>query len=181
MNPQSLGLCRTSSNIPLQSCMSCLSPTLIACQSILGQHPETCLPLARTMGPRWMLLQALGCEAASVSAIAAGIRARMPMTVPMRLLLPPLLGHWQAAVRQGPAAAARLLAILTAMLGAADAKGVAAAADPVFGFLLRALDTRQQAPDGFGVEGEVYRNVAYSTRLLYMASLSFCLDSLRQH
>jgi hypothetical protein len=71
----------------------------------------------------------------------------------MRLLLPPLLGHWQAAVGQGPAAAERLLAMLTAMLGAADAKAVAAAADSVFGFLLRALDTRQQPPEGFGTQG----------------------------
>jgi hypothetical protein len=43
--------------------------------------------------------------------------------------------------------------MLTAMLGAADAKAVAAAADSVFGFLLRALDTRQQPPEGFGTQG----------------------------
>ena len=99
--------------------------------------------------------QALACEAASVSTIAAGIRAHIPTAVPFRLLLPPLLGHWQAAVQRGPEAARRLLVMLTAMLGSADAKVVATAADPVFDFLLRALDARQQPPDGFGPEGEL--------------------------
>ena len=91
-----------------------------------------------------------------MSTIAAGIRAHAPTAVPFRLLLPPLLGHWQAAVQRGPKAAGRLLVVLTAMLGSADAKVVAPAADPVFGFLLRALDTRQQPPDGFGPEGECF-------------------------
>ncbi len=99
--------------------------------------------------------QALACVAASVSTSAAGIRAHMPTAVPFRLLLPPLLGHWQAAAQRGPDAARRLLVMLTAMLGSADSKVVAAAADPVFDFLLRALDTRQQPPDGFGPEGKL--------------------------
>lgn len=77
----------------------------------------------------------------------------MPAAVPFRLLLPPLLGHWQTATDQGPKAAERLLVTLTAMLGSADAKVIAPAADPVFSFVLRALDTRQQPPDGFDSEG----------------------------
>ena len=81
----------------------------------------------------------------------------MPAAVPFRLLLPPLLGHWQTAAHQGSAAAGRLLTMLTAMLGAADATVIAPAADPVFSFLLRVLDTRQQPPEGFGSEGKCSR------------------------
>lgn len=77
--------------------------------------------------------------------------------MPARLLLAPLLGYWDSALADGEAAAQQLLALVTAMLNGGDAKAAAAAAEPVFMFLLCALDTRQLQPEGLSPAGETDR------------------------
>lgn len=97
--------------------------------------------------------QACHCKTAGVAATAAAIRDRLPTSVPSRLLLSPLLGYWDAALADGEAAACQLLALVGNLLSGGDAKSAAAAAEPVFMFLLRALDTRQAAPEGWSAAG----------------------------
>lgn len=89
-----------------------------------------------------------------MAATGGAIRARLPSAVPARLLLPPLLAHWDAALLNGEAAACQLLVLLTSMLSAGDSKAAAAAAEPLFVFLLRALDTRQLQPPGLSPAGK---------------------------
>lgn len=99
-------------------------------------------------------MQVQNCKSAGVASTAGAIRARLPSAVPARLLLAPLLGHWDAALADGEAAACQLLVLVTSMLNAGDSKAAAAAAEPVFVFLLRALDTRQLQPEDLSPAGK---------------------------
>jgi U3 small nucleolar RNA-associated protein 10 len=89
---------------------------------------------------------------ANVPGAAARLRAALPAAVPPRLLLDPLVDHWDSAVAAcggggGSSAAAPAVALLAIAREAAalmDARAAAAHHDALFDLVLRALDTRQR-------------------------------------
>lgn len=108
-----------------------------------------------TQIPRWVGAQVQACSVAHCAGVAAGIRGRLPLALPPRLLAGPLLAQLPAALQGGPAPTLALLHIATAMMGPMDAKAAAAHADQLFDFLLKALDVRYRRPDSLDAAGEL--------------------------
>ncbi|KAK9810295.1 hypothetical protein WJX72_008160 [[Myrmecia] bisecta] len=90
----------------------------------------------------------LACSAANCSAGAAAVRRKLPDVIPARLLLGPLFNQLDHALKEGDASASALLAMVSTSVERMDAPTAAAHSDAIFGFLLRALDMRQQRPAG---------------------------------
>ena len=80
------------------------------------------------------------------AAEAAAARAALPAHVPARLLLQPLFSCLPAALEGGLRPAAALMQLVALAAGGLPAQVAAAHHEPIFGFLLRALDVRHAAP-----------------------------------
>lgn len=83
------------------------------------------------------------CEASGASSTSEALRRLLPNTVPLRLLLPPLINQWAATKGAGAVPMAKLLGMLTSLINSSTPTSVGTHADTVFRFLLPALDVRQ--------------------------------------
>lgn len=120
----------------------------LACKLALVQSPVG--PFLSPYLPALLQLLLSGavlrCRVAGVAQVAAQVREKLPDKVPVRLLLPALLGHLETAVQEGPDSVVEHMQLLANTVAAMDRTAVAAHHEAVLQCLLQGLDLRRQRP-----------------------------------
>lgn len=114
----------------------------------------------------------LACTDAGCASAAATARARLPKTVPARLLMQPLFGALPAAMEAGPEPSAALLGLVADAATGMEATVAATHHEAIFAFLLKALDVRHAAPAALVGHEHVVEQQAVSALVALTLKLS---------
>ncbi|GIL74166.1 hypothetical protein Vretimale_4805 [Volvox reticuliferus] len=169
--------------LELSSALACLDALVEKLGGFLSPHLSSVLSIL--LNPR-----VLACSIAGCDKFAASIRARLPMVVAPRLLLPSLYDRFEpcldltadadgdaAAVAAAPAVA--LLSMVAAAVAALEPKVAAQYSESTFVFLLRALDVRQRRPSALAAHGDTAIDAVEAAAVGAMVALVMKLSEAR--